>query len=83
MATATLTSKGQTTIPREIREHLRLETGQRLEFVIDAAGQVILVPATVDVRSLKGFFPRPARPVSLDAMKAGIRRQGARKGRAR
>lgn len=34
MSTATLTSKGQTTVPKEIREHLRLHAGDRIEFVI-------------------------------------------------
>lgn len=81
MPTATLTSKGQTTIPREIREHLHLEAGHRLDFVIDPGGQVILVPATLSVQAIKGFFRAPRKPVSLEEMKAGIRVRGGRKGR--
>ena len=42
MATSTLTSKGQITVPKEIRERLRLKAGQRVEFLVDARGRVLL-----------------------------------------
>ena len=80
MPTSTLTSKGQTTIPREIRDHLAIGTGDRIEFVIDEHGRVVVSPATLDVRSIKGIFPPPKRPVSVDRMNEAIRRRGARKG---
>ncbi|MBN2370924.1 MAG: AbrB/MazE/SpoVT family DNA-binding domain-containing protein [Vicinamibacteria bacterium] len=80
MPTATTTSKGQITIPREVREHLHLEAGQRIEFIIDEAGQVTIIPATLDVRSIKGIFTPPQNTVTLQRMKDGIRRRGARKG---
>jgi antitoxin PrlF len=44
MPTGTLTSKGQITIPKQIREHLHLETGRRVEFSVDSKGNVILTP---------------------------------------
>lgn len=44
MALATITSKGQTTIPKSIREHLRLKAGDRIEFIIDKEGRVELYP---------------------------------------
>jgi antitoxin PrlF len=50
---STVTSKGQTTIPGEIRRHLKLKTGDRLEFIIEDDGKVVLVPATVDVKELR------------------------------
>jgi len=56
MPTATLTSKGQVTIPKEIRDRLRLQTGHRLEFEIDKNGKVILIPRNKDIRSLKGII---------------------------
>ncbi|HSB17598.1 MAG TPA: AbrB/MazE/SpoVT family DNA-binding domain-containing protein [Bryobacteraceae bacterium] len=60
MLTATLTSKGQITIPKEVRDRLRLRSGQRIEFQFDLAGQVTMKPRTLDVRGLRGIV-RPAR----------------------
>lgn len=71
---STVTSKGQTTIPREIRTHLKLKAGDRVEFVVEAGGKVVLVPATVDVAKLKGILaPAPCR-VTLEDMKAAVRK---------
>lgn len=78
MSTATLTSKGQTTVPKEIREHLRLRAGDRIEFLIEEDGRVVLVPATYDAAELAGMLPRPKRPVSIEEMRTVIRRRGAR-----
>ncbi|HEX2219436.1 MAG TPA: AbrB/MazE/SpoVT family DNA-binding domain-containing protein [Gemmatimonadales bacterium] len=73
MATATLTSKGQTTIPKEIRERLGLKPGDRLDFVVEPDGRVTLAPVNADVAELRGMLPRPARPASLEDMDRGIR----------
>ncbi|MEO5338151.1 MAG: type II toxin-antitoxin system PrlF family antitoxin [Magnetospirillum sp. WYHS-4] len=75
MPVVTLTSKGQTTIPKDIRDHLGLQAGDKLRFLIDADGRVTLVPNTIPVKDLKGILPRPASPVSLDAMDAAIRKR--------
>lgn len=77
MATATLTSKGQITIPLDVRERLKLAAGTRVEFVEAANGEFLLRPAVADVRSLKGLLRKPAKPVSLEDMKAAIRLRGA------
>jgi antitoxin PrlF len=79
MSTATLTSKGQITIPLAVRRKLGLDTGDRVEFVELAPGEFALKPATEDVRSLKGMIHAPARPVSIDAMNAAIKRRGSGK----
>jgi antitoxin PrlF len=77
MAASTVTSKGRITIPKEIRERLRLRPGNRVEFQIDAAGQVILKPQNRDVRSLYGIIRSPRkRAVTLGEMDAAIA-QGA------
>jgi len=78
MATATLTSKGQITIPLTVRRKLGLDTGDRVEFVELASGEFALKTATEDVRSLKGMIRRPPRPVSIAAMNAAIKRRGSR-----
>lgn len=79
MATATLTSKGQVTIPLSVRQKLGLESGDRIEFVETTDGQYVIKPAVEDVRSLKGMLRRPARPVSVEDMREAIRRRGGRK----
>ncbi len=78
MAVSTITSKGQTTIPGEIRRHLKLKPGDRIEFVVEADGKVVLMPATVDVRELKGLLAPAPRRVSLEEMESAIRRAQAR-----
>jgi len=79
MSTSTLTSKGQTTIPKDVRERLNLQPGDRLEFVIDEDGRVVVLPASVDASELAGMLKRPAKPVSLTAMNQAIRKRGARR----
>jgi AbrB family looped-hinge helix DNA binding protein len=77
MATATLTSKGQITIPMEVRHRLKLDAGARVEFVESADGEFLIRPAVSDVRSLKGLLRKPAKPVSIEDMKKAIRLRGA------
>jgi antitoxin PrlF len=79
MPTATMTSKGQITVPKEIREHLRVEPGDRLSFHIGGDGEVVVEPETLDVRTLRGALKRRGRPVSLDDMQRAIGRGAARR----
>jgi AbrB family looped-hinge helix DNA binding protein len=65
---ATLTSKGQITIPKPVREALHLRTGDRVEFVLEADGTVRMFPVTSSVNALKGMLPKPGKPVSLAAI---------------
>ena len=85
MPTATLTTKGQITIPKEVREHLGVDTGDRLSFVVQPDGTVIVQPLTRHVRELAGLLRRPRqRSVSIDRMDAAIaRRARAKFGRRR
>ena len=61
MPTAVLTSKGQITIPKEVRDALGVEAGDRLEFVETAKGAFEVVAVSRDVRELKGMIDRPRR----------------------
>jgi AbrB family looped-hinge helix DNA binding protein len=73
MATSTLTSKGQITVPKEIRDHLKLRTGQRLEFQVAADGRVVMRPRSRDVRDLKGIVRTSRRKtVSVEEMNEAI-----------
>ncbi len=79
MSTSTLTSKGQTTIPKDVRKRLNLHPGDRLEFVIDEDGRVLVLPASVDVSELAGMLKRPAKPVTVMEMNQAIRKRGKRR----
>jgi antitoxin PrlF len=75
MASATLTSKGQVTLPKSVRERLGVETGDRLEFIESEQG-FLVIAATRDIRSLKGIVGRPKKPVTLDDMNKAIEKMG-------
>lgn len=73
MPTTTVTSKGQVTIPKQIRDFLRLKSGDRIDFDIDVSGKVVVRPGGADVTALHGILRRPGRrPVSLKTMQAAI-----------
>lgn len=79
MPTATVTSKGQVTLPRRIREALRIRPGDRIDFVLGEDGEVRLRAAEVDVNELRGLLRRPGRKaVTLEAMEEAIARRGER-----
>ncbi len=76
MATAKVTSKGQITLPKEIRDRLGVHEGDRVDFFEDAQGRIILLPASQDVRRLRGMIKPPARAVSIEQMNEAIRERG-------
>ena len=76
MPSATLTTKGQITLPKEVRNRLHLESGDRINFVFLDDGKVLLQPATIHVTDLKGVLHRKGRaPVSVQAMNAAVARR--------
>jgi antitoxin PrlF len=77
MTTATLTSKGQVTIPADVRRDLNVDAGDRIEFIQIEPGRYEVVAATRSVRELKGMFGKPKRSVAIDEMNAAITRKGA------
>jgi antitoxin PrlF len=78
MPAAKLTSKGQLVIPKAIRDHMGLRSGDRLDFLIQESGDVLIRPATSDVRGLRGALARRGRkPVSLAKMNEAIRRRAS------
>lgn len=62
MPTATITSKGQVTIPKQVRQHLHLGAGDRVEFVVQEAGTVVLRSLDRSVRDLFDLLPRTEGP---------------------
>ncbi|MFZ2657055.1 MAG: AbrB/MazE/SpoVT family DNA-binding domain-containing protein [Victivallales bacterium] len=69
---ATMTSKGQVTVPRAIREHFHIRTGDKIDFVIKEDGTIETVPIHTSLKSLKGILPRPAKKVTLEDMEKAI-----------
>jgi len=67
MAETTLTSKGQVTVPREIRERLGLAPGDKLAFTLLSDGTVIMRAKTRRLLDLAGSLTRPKVSISLDA----------------
>jgi len=72
MSAATLTSKGQITLPKRVRDELGLGPGDRVDFVPLEDGNFAIVPATHSVKSLKGLLAKRKKPVSLAEMDAAI-----------
>ncbi len=59
MPISTLTSKGQITLPREVREALRLQTGDAVDFVLGADGRVEVHKAGRRVEEVFGLLYQP------------------------
>ena len=78
MAVSTLTSKGQITIPVQVRNALGVDAGDRVEFVEIEKGQFAIIAATRSVRELKGLFQgKRSKPVSIEEMNTAIARRAS------
>jgi AbrB family looped-hinge helix DNA binding protein len=76
MSVATLTSKGQLTIPKDVRIKLHLEAGEKIAFRVDeATGSAVMFPMNKTVDEVFGILkpPGPAKPRSVEAMNTAIR----------
>ncbi len=77
-----ITSKGQATIPKAVREHLGLRPGDRVKFFMHPDGSVVLLPK-VPAMALRGMVRRPRRRVSIAMMDAAVAAEAAGEGRRR
>lgn len=68
---ATMTSKGQITIPKEIRRKLSLQVGGHVSFVI-IGDRVELTPVSTPISALKHILPKPAKPLSLNQIERAV-----------
>lgn len=74
MASATITSKGQVTIPKKIRDYLKLDTGSKVDFVIDENKEVKVIPLIVPVQALSGMLHRPGmKAATIEEMEEAIK----------
>ena len=76
-----ITSKGQATIPKAIREHLRLKPGDRVKFFVHPDGSVVLLPK-LPASALRGIVKSRRKPVTIDEMREAAA-AGAAGGRPR
>ena len=77
MTAATITSKGQITIPADVRRALAVDAGDRVEFVEVEPGQFLFLAANRSVTDLKGMFGKASRSVSIDEVNQAIAARGA------
>jgi AbrB family looped-hinge helix DNA binding protein len=70
--TATVTAKGQVTLPVEVRRRLGLKPGSKLEFVVIDGDRLEAIPVSETVSSLKGMVPKPRKALSLADMDKAI-----------
>jgi antitoxin PrlF len=73
MVTATITSKGQVTIPKSVRESLHLKTGDRISFSVHGDNEVVITPVTSSVDDVFGMLHRAGvKSVSVEEMNEAI-----------
>jgi len=76
MSLATISSRGQITIPADVRARLGLKRGDKVNFIL-IGNEVKFLPVTKDISSLKGFIKKPSKPVSIEDMKKTIKARGS------
>jgi antitoxin PrlF len=82
MTTLTLSTKGQLTVPRALREKLKLRAGSLVDVRVDDEGRLILTPVLYEPEELLARRPpKLARARTIEEMEAGIRK-GASRGRS-
>ena len=74
MSESAVTTKGQVTIPKAVRDRLRIGAGDRVSFVVREDGVVELRPSTVDLKELVGTLAVKGKRLSVDEMDEVIRR---------
>ncbi len=69
---STITSKGQITLPKILRDQLQLSSGDRIEFILENDDIVRMIPRRGSIKNLKAMLPKPSKPVSLKQMDQAI-----------
>lgn len=77
-----ITIKGQATIPKQIRQHLKLKPGDRVKFFVHPDGSVVLLPK-VSAVALRGMLRSRRHPVTLDEMNEAVAQGASRNHRRR
>jgi len=75
--TATVTAKGQVTLPAELRRQLGIRPGSKLEFMVVDNERLEAIPISESIKSLKGMVPKPKKCLSLKEMDQAIAKGSA------
>ena len=76
MASATITTKGQITIPKSIRDSLMLNTGDQIEFIVTDKREALIRPISKKVDDVFGILNKPGRKtVTVEEMDEKIRQR--------
>ncbi len=78
MPISTLTSKGQLTLPKAIRDRLNVRPGDRVEFRLTEEGEVMVEAASQDLRTLRGILKPGKVRLTLEEMDEAVRTGGTR-----
>lgn len=78
MPNATITSKGQVTIPKDVRDALHLRAGDRVSFVVRDDAVVEMRADTVDLKDLVGILKVRGKRLTVEQMNEVIRRAAAK-----
>jgi AbrB family looped-hinge helix DNA binding protein len=78
MPSTTVTTKGQVTIPKAVRDELGLKEGDRVAFRVLEDGTVIVEPETIDLSELRGVFKPKKKGVSIADMDEAIREKAVK-----
>jgi antitoxin PrlF len=79
MPSATVTSKGQITLPKSVRARLGVKQGDRVAFRDGPDGSIVVEAESVDLLELRGIVRSRRRGVSVEAMADAVRRAGSRR----
>jgi antitoxin PrlF len=72
-AHSTITAKGQTTVPKEIRDRLKLKPGDRIEYVVEADGRITLKAKNRRMADFAGILGKPpGGPLTIEEMDDAI-----------
>ena len=80
MAQSIITSKGQVTIPKKVREELHLQRGDKVDFILKDDGCAILQPMAESVKDVFGMLAREGgKSFSIDEINAQLKKAIKRK----
>ncbi len=75
MSISRLDRKGRTTVPKAVRRRLGLKPGDKIHFLVEDDGRVVMLPVTLHIRDLRGSLPKPLKPVSVEQMSETARKR--------